>query len=179
MKFRDKRGMEVAASTIVMLIVGIVVLGFSLMITQNLFCSAQEYEATISSQNQQEINRLLAGGGNVVVPNNAKTARTQGSFICGSSRTQAVDFALGIQNRGQGPAEYVISISRESPEGDLFDNEILFGLDDIRLGPGEQVVETFIINLPLNAPPGQYQYLVHVQEGGELHGAQIVYVTVP
>lgn len=194
MRFLGRRGLELAAGTLVMIIVAIVVLALSLSLTYTIFCAAEEYEATVTSQNRAQINQLLAGGGRVVVPDNAQDARTQGSFLCGSSRSQAVHFVLGVQNRAQGDATFTVEVSRPDTEGDpqpLAPNEILINIEDpqvsgdvvtdtLRLGPGERAVETIVIDLPLGTPSGQYTYLVRVIEGGDaLYGAQMIHVIIP
>jgi len=185
MKFLGRRAMEVATNTIVMVIVAVVVLALSLTLTYNVMCSAEDYQSSISSQNRAEINRLLASSGRVVVPNNAQDARVQGSFMCGSSRTQAVDFALGIQNREAQQRTFDVKITRENPPVANYamqPNEIIFLYQEesetVTVQPGESFMTSFVINLPLNAPKGQYQYQVRVEDGRTLHGAQIVYVTV-
>ncbi len=202
MKFLGKRGMEIAAGTIIMLIVSIVVLGLALTLTYNVFCAAEDTARDISSQNRDQINRLLTSGGRVVVPDNNREARVEGSFICGSSRSQAVDFAIGIQNRGQTQGGFNVQVNFEGATDNsggeidtagLFgDNHLLISIGDqdpssgvtsidisnLNIPNGQTVMGTLIVNLPLNAPQGQYQYSIRVIQGGQLYGAQMAYVSV-
>ncbi len=194
MKLHGRRGIEIASGTIVMLIVSIVVLGLALTLTYNVFCQAEVMAEQISTQNRDQINRLLTTGGRVVIPNNNQEARVQGSFICGSSRSQPVEFVVGIQNRQQTTQALTVTLEYEgttaNPPPSLFPDSHLIAIFDtaandaqvisqlITLEAGETFMGTFIVNLPLDTPPGQYTYTLVVTYSGGRYGAQTAHVTV-
>ena len=177
MKSLDKKGLELAANTIVMLIVSIVIFGFAMSISYGVFCGAQEYSAEVDAQSQQQVKRLLSSGGKVQVADNTKKAQSRGSVLCGGQRTVGAEFTLGIRDQGNTEESmYTIEVEGANQYG-----------ADVQYfpGPGEQVpilrrqvyTTSILINLPLE-PQETQVYTVRVYDASEsLYGVQQLYIT--
>ncbi|MBI4451682.1 hypothetical protein HY642_06930 [Candidatus Woesearchaeota archaeon] len=91
MKRRHKpgrKGLEIAMSFIVMLIITIVVFGGSIYFIKKLFTQTEEARAQLDEETQQQINALIAEGEPLVIPIVAKTVKA------GTGAT----YGLGIKN---------------------------------------------------------------------------------
>lgn len=114
MKFSNKKALELAANTIVMLIVAVIIFTLAMGLTYNVFCEAQDYAADLDGQSDQEIERLLAQGGQVEVANNIKSPQPPSGLLCTRQATAAATFTLGIKNTQDYPVNFSIEVQNES-----------------------------------------------------------------
>lgn len=179
MKYFDKKGLELAANTIVLLIVGVVILTLAISLSYGVFCSAEEYSQQVDAQSQQQLERLLAGGGKVRVADNSKRAVRAGSAICGSQSGYTAEFTLGIQNQESYPADYYIEIQAAAS------NDLIVEWQHFP-EPGEPVTipqrdthtTNILFSLPAQ-PASQQIYTVRVLgpgDSGTLYGVQQLYI---
>jgi len=89
--FSSKKGLEIAITTLIVLIISILVLGLSLTLLWKVYGGATQVQATIERSTEAQIESLLAGGKDlVVVPLNIKEVK-KGEFAI---------FGLGIRYIG-------------------------------------------------------------------------------
>lgn len=89
----NKKGIELSINFIVVLILAIVSFGIGLKVLSGIFFTANEYEARINEQTENEIVELLMDGERVAVPINKKEVRKGESVVLG----------LGIHNARSKP----------------------------------------------------------------------------
>ena len=177
----SSKALELAASTIVLLIVGVVMLALSISLTYTVFCGAEEYAASVDSQTENRVEQLLAAGGRVQVADNTKTARQRGTIICGREPQATATFALGIQNALDAQRTFDIEVDRTSPDtSDVPQTATEVQVrSPIDANPREVRAVTILVTLPPGAEE-QHIYTVRVSEvGGDVYGVQRIYVSPP
>lgn len=170
--------MELAANTVVILIVSMVILALATTLTYRVVCSAEDFSSRLDAQSSGQTDRLLSGSGDVVVGDNEKTAKIEGSMICGSGRTRVAEFTLGIRNSGSGEGTFSVDVQPSGAPLAPADTAIFFD-DSITLQPGETHAMVILIT-DASGLEGQYTYDVKVTRGvAETYGVQRLYVTFP
>jgi len=97
----DKRGMELAMTVVVLIIISIIIFIGGLALVWKFFAGAEEIKSQIDRSTQQQIETLLLQGNEIVaIPINTKTVRT------GTDTT----FGLGIRNVGRDTQDYFVRI---------------------------------------------------------------------
>ncbi len=178
MRSLNKRGIELAASTVVILLVAIVILGMAFTLTYKALCAAVHYSNTVDSQTQNQIDRLLAGGGRVVVADNSKTAKMTGSPLCGGSSQKTAMFAIGIKNTGASMNSFKINVIAANPKQEG-NGQIQYFTDTLDIKPGQTKYESVLITPPTNIDAKQFIYTVTVDEGtSTVYGVQHLYVSL-
>lgn len=192
--------MELAASTLVILIVSVVILSSATVLTYQVFCSAEEISQDVDRQSQQRIEQLLSGGGRVEIADNNKVARMEGSAICGRDQARTATITLGIKNvdRSESFKNYGIQVNREVPKYDgdplepyelrsptgnqangYYPGEIQYFASDsgeVTVDAGETHTMNILITIPANVEPEQHIYTVKVFEGDGPIGVQQAYL---
>lgn len=170
------KGLELAANTIVLLLVGITMLALATGLTYTIFCGAEEYAANVDGQTENRVESLLAAGGRVQVADNTKTARQRGTIICGREPARTATFALGIQHSGTPDHDYRVSVERTSPMDVAQEAEEVQVLTPVNVRDGE----TRVVNILVTLPPGaneQHIYTVYVNRtSADVYGVQRIYV---
>ena len=182
MRSSNRRGLELAANTIVLLLVGITMLGLSIGLTYTIFCGAEEYAATVDGQTASRVEQLLAAGGRVQVADNTQVARQRGSIICGRDAYATASFALGIQNSRDAASEFNITVTRTDPDTSELawtDQEVQV-LTPVTARAGEVLTTRILIATPPSTH-NQYTYTVTVEditdlEDKKVYGIQRIYV---
>jgi len=103
----NRRGIELPVSMIIILLVSIMVLGLGGGFTYKLICSAEDKLLTLNAQQEQEIERRLATGPAVIIPDATKSA-DQPSTICGGGSVPGATYLLGIRNDNSVPTDFTI-----------------------------------------------------------------------
>jgi hypothetical protein len=93
----NKKGIELAAGFIVILIVSLVMFGLATGLTYKLFCSSEGTIQDLDESASKELEQRLNSGARVQIPDAAKQAKQPASF-CGGSFTPFSQYSLGIRN---------------------------------------------------------------------------------
>jgi hypothetical protein len=93
----NKKGFEMAANIIVILIIAIVIFVGSIGITYKFFDLAEQRKATVDAETEASIERLLDTGAKVAIPIFKKSVK----------RGDLAVFGIGIRNVNAGPNFYV------------------------------------------------------------------------
>lgn len=176
MRSSNRRGLELAANTIVTLIVAVVIMSLAISLTYSVFCGAEDYARDVDSQSEQRIEQLLSGGGRVQVADNTKTAEAKGSVMCGREPVATATYALGIKN--DGPADD-FRVNVTGPDGTNTDEIQFFGKDrTINIGNREVHSMNILITVPDVDFGNQRIYTVHVTKGNDNtnYGVQQLYL---
>ena len=98
---KGKKGMELAMTVVVLIIISIIIFIGGLALVWKFFAGAEEIKSQIDRSTQQQIEALLVQGNEIVtIPINAKTVRT------GTDTT----FGLGIRNVGKDTQDYFVRL---------------------------------------------------------------------
>lgn len=103
----SRRGIELPASMLVILIISIVTLGLASGLTYKLVCSAEDQLSSFNDQQEREIERRLLSGAAVIIPDATKAAERPSS-LCGGSSVPGAVYALGIRNDNVAETAFVI-----------------------------------------------------------------------
>jgi hypothetical protein len=164
----NKRGIELASSILVILIVSVLLFGLASTITYRILCSSEEKIASYTQQQRDALERRLATGASVVVADASKTTE-QSSSICGGARSSGAEFLIGVRNDGVAEDKFTATCDGVQLErdGQLVDSSTLCGtvqtLQELPLQVGERGSLPVVINVPRTADPGRYIYAINVQ----------------
>jgi hypothetical protein len=107
----NRKGIELAASFIVILIISLVMFGLATGITYKLFCASGEKIEQLDAATEKQIEQRLNSGALVQIPDATKTSQRSAGF-CGGSTAASASFVLGIRNVY--PAEQSFTVTCES-----------------------------------------------------------------
>jgi hypothetical protein len=156
----NRRGIELPASMLIILIISIVVFGFAGGLTYRLVCGAEDRLAMLSAAQENELERRLATGSSVIIPDSTKRARAPSS-LCSSSRVAGAVYALGIRN--DEPDEQTFTIECSNPDGSLAqDCDTIQHRDEVTLAPGQREVLAIVANVNPQTPKGRHVYTMTV-----------------
>lgn len=184
MKSLSRRGLQLAAGTLVMLIVSIVVVGMALVLSYQAFCGASELVYDIDDQSQSRIDDLLtAGGGRVVVADNTQTASGRGNPLCGGSTTRIASFTVGITSSAGGTQTVCVDEPETSSGAEIHiataDGVSTDGELSVTLDPFETYPVKVLVIMP-NDAEGEYVYALRVAADcsgtSQIFGGQQLYV---
>ena len=170
---RSKKGVEIAASTMVILIISVLIFGYSIYFLFEMWRGIEPIGNQIDAQTQTQINSLLKDSRQkIAIPLTKKTVYSGETAV----------FWIGIKNVGDADSSFDItttfseafssdgkkSISTESGNnpGSWTGNFKELNLDI----PPKQQGETFIIIKPDTQQKGVYVFKVEVQKGNTLYG---------
>ncbi len=186
----NKRGIELAASFIVVLIVSIIMLGLAGGITYKIFCASGEKIEQLDSQTERLVEQKLASGSRVTIPLPTKEVRSVANF-CGEDAAPGAVFGLGIRNDLIQNADFQITCDAkgvEDPNGALTpsanpidcDADWQFDRGDISIPSREKVTRLLVLNVPGDASDGKHVFTFTVNDvtNGQQYGAANVYVVV-
>ena len=168
MKFSSRKGLQLAASTLVLLIVGIIILGSAIALTYNVVCAAETYTNAVDSQTQSRINRLLLqSGSEVYVGDNTQTAEKSGGVFCGGSSDYTAKFVVGIKNVEAAPVQLELEIARVVPAPEVLSPpELQFFASPQQISQGETIATTVLFVSDPAMDPGQYVYRLRAKKSG-------------
>ena len=183
MRLSSRKGLELAMSTFIVIIVSLMILGSALYMTRLVFCQAEDYAVNIDRQSERRIEELMSSGAKVAIADNSKSARTSGTFICSGATRPTANYALGIRNTMNQPLEVSVNVQQTDPTSPL-NTIIFFPGNDVKftIGAGQTRNINIVIELVREAKRGQYIYTARVTGGGgpgELYGhPQLFYFNV-
>ncbi|MFT4249861.1 MAG: hypothetical protein ACMXYD_00675 [Candidatus Woesearchaeota archaeon] len=167
MRFSNKKALELATNTIVLLIVGILILTLSISLTYGVFCTSIEYSEQVDRQSQAQLERLLSTGGRVQVADNTKKVENQGNFLCVGNTQRTAEFVLGIQNNNAVETKTFTIEVEPGTYAQLF-NEVTI--------PARESHSTTILFVYDEPVTEQKTYTIRVRDETNLYGVQRVYV---
>lgn len=185
-----RRGLELAASILVTLIVSIIVLGLAGGITWQLFCGANERVDAIDAQAQKYIEQRLTSGAAVQAPDASKTAKAPASFCGGRAPASAV-FGLGVRNDGNTRATFMLVCTYDGVEKAETFTQV--GQDcaggawraqyasTMELDARERDTLLMVFNVPSGISSGRHTFTVRAFDEASpstLYGAAKLYLTV-
>jgi hypothetical protein len=169
---RSKKGVEIAASTMVILIISVLIFGYSIYFLFDMWRGVEEISGQIDVQTKSQIDSLLRDPrSKVAIPLTKKTVFSGGETF----------FWIGIKNVGDNPATFKIKTEFSgaysldgkksiSPEGDPDSWTGNFREVDLEDIPAKQSGETFIIIKPDIQQKGVYVFRVDVTKEGAKYG---------
>lgn len=163
----DRRGIELPVSFIIILVVSMIVFGLGAGVTYTLVCGAEDQLASLSAQQQQEVERRLLTGPAVIIPDATKNAE-QPSSICGGASVPGASYALGIRNDGNTQTTYTIECSYKGIEavsaGSVCDADIVQFRPTVMIEPREREVLAVVVNVDPSTLPGRHVYTMTVTD---------------
>ena len=95
----DKRGIELAANFIIILIISIVVFGLATGLTYKIFCASNTKLDSLNAESERRVEQLLTSSAAFTIADSSKSAKSVASFCAGSSKP-AASYLIGIRNDG-------------------------------------------------------------------------------
>jgi archaellin len=183
MRSAGKRGIELAAGTMVTLLVAIIILSASMVLTYRVLCAAADYSADVDARTQSQIESLLGGRGEVVVAQNSHTARRAGNALCGTGGVESATFVLGVRNIFDGGYEFTVRVEGEAgapgniqiPTNSTLDGAVN---GTYYLEAGERRTIPILIIHNGTSERGQHAYNIRVWVGDDFRGAQRIYLII-
>ncbi len=168
----DRRGFELAAGLIVILIASIVIFALAGTVTYKVLCSSESKLDSYSEQQRQALEKRLSSGSSVVVADAAKSA-DQPSSICTSKTSLGADYQIGVRNDGTVEDSFIaecLQVQLERPDGTLdpadpsLCSTMYSSVDTRPLIVGARGSIPVIVNLPQDADPGRYIITLDVRD---------------
>ncbi len=168
----DKRGFELAAGLIVILVASIIVFALAGTVTYKVLCTSEDKLDSYSQNQVQALEKRLSTGAAVVVADASKSAE-QPSSICISSSSLGANYLIGVRNDGPNPSEIIadpIEVLLEPVGGGTPATSNTVTTRNVQSVPtGELKVGArgsipVIVNLPSNAKPGRYIITMEVSD---------------
>ncbi|MBU1975212.1 MAG: hypothetical protein KKG59_02285 [Nanoarchaeota archaeon] len=148
----NKKGFELALNMLVTIILMIVIIGVGFTMFFNLRSGIQEVDENVAADIQRMIEQEMANAGTgVVVPFTLKE----------SKRGKKIGFPIGIENIFDNDHEFAILVDPKDA-GNRKPSVVDIGLDEIIVGAHDRVFKMINIDVPKNAEPGQYGFLIAV-----------------
>lgn len=161
----NRRGIELASSLIVILIVSIIIFGLASTVTYKILCTSESKLDSYSEQSRQALEKRMASGASVVVADASKSAE-QPSSICRSSNFLGADYLIGVRNDESASTEIIATcfdVQLETAPGaplvpaspvDCTNNVQKSDTGTLRRGERDSI--PVVVNLPNDAIPGRY-----------------------
>ena len=173
----DKRGVQLALNTLVVIILSITILALGAVFLFSFAGETESLSAELDSQTNQQIESLLTQGQKVAIPLNTKATEPGGQAV----------FGYGIINVLPQGAEFTRQISF-SKAIDVQNNEISvnandwvrFSNDPIQLANQDSFSDSILVVVPKDAAKGTYIYNLEIfHDGGRRYDSvKKFYVTV-
>lgn len=175
----NNKGFELAINFIVMLVLAIVVFGFGLYFTKQLFSQAGEIKAQLDQDSEKNINALLDRGERVAFPVANKDIKPGGLAI----------FGLGVMNVEDNPTKFYVKVKCMAAVTES-NKEIANGCKDwgilevnpFTLSKNEKKVVPIAVQPKGSKPSGTYAFDVNVTKGlaGPIYGGspKQIYVNI-
>lgn len=168
MKF-NKKGFELSATMLVVIILGIVILIAGLNIFFSAYDKTIELKESVDTQTQRQLESLLDDGGLVVVPVTSKVGE----------RGDVVDFNLGVNNERGQDEKFTIQVEYLDGTGnDVFKVNCewgqcgpLWNKNEFTLKNNEQKYVPIRIIIPKKTSKGQYVFYLDVMYKEEASGS--------
>ena len=164
----NKKAIELSVNFLVIVILSIVMLTSGVLLIKQFFGTATDLEKTLDDRTVSHIEDLLDEGDYVAIPVKRKEIQRGDSQV----------FGLGILNiNSNAPTKtftIVVEFKRLITKGtediiedttpDFDPNTWTLYQDSVLLGYNEKKVTQILVEIPKNAPPGQYIYNVNIPE---------------
>jgi len=164
----DRRGMELAVNTLVVIILGVIIVGGGIALIYKIVASAEKMPGEIDRRTEQQLfDMLITSGEKVVVLNNVRTGE----------RKDAVVFPVAIQNLADGPqTAFVVdlgsgwpatSVDRNGEEIPDCTNEdscphAITSDEEYRIDRFKSKAFYVMVNIPGAAKTGEYAFVVNI-----------------
>lgn len=183
-----KRGLELAANLLVVLIISVVVLGLAGGITWKIFCASGDKIEQLDAQAEKYIEQRLTSGAAVQAPDASKDARPPAGF-CGAKAPAYAEFGVGVRNDFNDAVLFTIECAYDGYEvGSAFTavGEPCSGgtwkaqyTSQLSLEARAKDTAVFLFNVPPAAKMGRHVFTIRVKDdAGEAYGATKLYLTV-
>lgn len=169
----NSKGIELAASLIVILIASIIIFGLALGITYKIFCASAAKVEQLDSQTEKLVEQKLDSGARVAMPVNTKTAAGSASF-CGGGSSPSAAYALGIRNDNTWSTRFTVHCKYEGVEQNdkltmpdspsiLADcSNVIQQSGDVTLDAKMKTTKIVVINAPPGIEKGTHMFTISV-----------------
>jgi|FLOH01.1.fsa_nt_gi hypothetical protein len=164
----NKKGFELSINMIVVIILSIVIIGFGIMIFNQIINKGYDLQTDLDKKTQDELDRLMDDGGLVVMPGPIQEANL-GDYVY---------FPIGITNDFASQESFTITIV---PQNDTPNWDLVFNHNHDIQSKG-RVYLKIAIGVPDDYPleEGQYGFIVEVKRQAQIYGnKKLVYVVIP
>jgi hypothetical protein len=182
----NKRGVELAANFLVILIISVILFGLASGLTYKIICSSEKKIDQLDESSDRVIEQKLNSGANVQVPVNIKNVNSGASF-CGERGRGGASFTLGIRNDLDTLVELNLKCIYRGTEADnygLSDNCDDWQFDATKegtyaLAAREKIPALTVFTVPAGVTAGKHMFTLRVQRPDDsLYGASNVYIVV-
>ncbi len=156
----QRRGMELAVNTLVVIILGIIIVGGGLALINNIYHKAVKLPDQVSQQTQEQLfSMLINGDQRIAVLNNVKKAK----------RGKTATFPIAIQNDLEGTEATFRVKSMEQIAGPQCTNDCPTGIfltNEMTIKRYDHKAFYVGVEVPKSAKSGEYVFLVNVETVG-------------
>jgi hypothetical protein len=168
---KSKKGVELSANFIVMLIIAIAILAFGLVFGRNLFSAAQEMKSELDQRTQRQIESMLDDGSKVILPITTKEVKKGNTALFGfgilnindeSTNNQflvRVSNVKGVKPDGTNP------VSAPNILIDNFNDYLLYDDDFQIIERNNKETMGIAVSIPTGVESGTYSFSVYVCSG--------------
>ena len=177
---RSRKGVEIAASTMVILIISVVIFGYSIYFLFDMWKEVDDYSEIIDANTRSILDSLLRDP-------RAKVAIPKSTQEVYSGETAT--FWIGVKNIGSAPADFTITTLFDKAFSSDAKTELStsgfipdswtgnFKETDLEV-PAKQNRETFVLIKPDTQQKGVYTFKVTVNKGNDVYGIYSINVVV-
>ena len=172
-----KGAIELATSTIVTIIISLVILAFGIVFLYNLVYGAESIKSDLDERTNEELEHLLTDQGKqVALPFQTANIYPGENHVFGIgilNTKEEADFTIGVECK--------IYVNEEGAGGatDKCNGWYLYNTETFSLEQGEHRKEGIMVNVPNDAPKGEYIFNVNIISGENAYGnPQKFYVNV-
>lgn len=191
MSFKSKKGaINLAVSTIVIVVICLVVLGAGISLMRNMITGAEEIKDQLDMQTEEELERLLVDQGKkVALPLHTVTLEAGENHVFGigilniDSETYGEEFTMAIElSKVLDDSDDEITSSIDATEALSW---ILYDSSTLIVEENQHRKESILVDLPEDATKGTYIFNVDIDyisppegEGSQYDNVKKFYVTV-
>jgi uncharacterized membrane protein len=155
----SRKGFELAASTIVVMILGIMIVAGGILLVAKLSSSGTHVADQITKEQQDALRKMLSDGQLVATYPSSQT------IAAGKTQT----YALTITNRLDGERTFSIDFPDHDPMVKILP------IPDQKLEAGQQQELIIAVTPDRDIAPGKYPVIVKVSEGGAVYDSVRVF----
>lgn len=156
--FSSRKGMELAISTMVVMILGILIIGGGIVLVAKVSGGGIEVVSQVSREHKAALDQMLTAGQLV-----AATPSNQ-QVVAGKS----VQYGIGIKNIEQSQT-FDIAVASDVTLGSADDEWRMSHLPNIEVKRDEQGTAPIIVTPGKEVQPGIYTFIVNITRNGETY----------
>ncbi|MBU1200968.1 MAG: hypothetical protein KJ583_01485 [Nanoarchaeota archaeon] len=162
----NKKGFELAASFLVVIILSLVLFGAGMYIFTKIIKTSYDFKNDLDERTIEQLDQVMDDGSLVVVPRNRLNVE----------RKKAGLFPYGFWNEGDVAATFDVSVTDKNALSAVISGApITYNAVKVN----ERVHGLISIQVPKTASKGQYAFDIEIKKGGNTYGSiQRVYVLV-